>query len=688
MTGMHRKLGTLLVLSALVAPAALAQDIQGTFEEGVSLLKRGEDDQALAAFKTVLAADPSHAQAYELFKNTEHDIWMEILTKQGDFELVGKRLMGLASMGRAEHRDDPEAIRALVAQLSTDDPVSRRTAIRELAAEHGEYAVPHMVAGLGDQSNEDRRVSAMQALSEMNTRVVPPLIAALDSEDAFTRRNVALTLGYIGDPRARGPLGAAAESDPDEGVRKAAGTALERIGGATTGLADLLTVGHAYHMRRDDFLAPYQYSDVVWHFADGQLHSTAVRRELYADEIAKQAFRRAMLLAPKSLEAKSGLARAQASQVAILEALRAVGEEDGEFAATVEAEALKVHLAGAVAVDAALVASVNENDNATAGALVDAVAHLAGAPTAGLNAALASDDGALRAKAAIATGQMCLGGRAEASGKLAADLGAIAGRAIVRIAFVVDADSARAEALSQALTDDGMLVTVADSGVHAIALLRQVAGVDAVIVADVLPDLTTAHVLSELKSDPRTREAAVMVLSDNVAGATEIYGDSVSGVISGAADAAAVGEALSGALGAERARADALSHQAAKLLAGLASAGQDISPALEDLSSVLGSRPDTVAIPAAHAIGIAGGPSHTGALMSVVSDTEASVEVRTACARAVGSIFSRGGGSSDAAAALADVMNSDAPLALRSAAASALGSLDLTAEDRAALLGS
>ena len=123
MTGFHRKLGTLLVLSALVAPAALAQDIQSTFEDGVALLKRGEDDQALAAFKKVLAADPSHAQAYELFKNTEHDIWMEILTKEGDFELVAKRLMGLASMGRSEHRDDPDAIRALIANLSTDDPI-------------------------------------------------------------------------------------------------------------------------------------------------------------------------------------------------------------------------------------------------------------------------------------------------------------------------------------------------------------------------------------------------------------------------------------------------------------------------------------------------------------------------------------------------------------------------------------
>jgi len=42
--------------------------------------------------------------------------------------------------------------------------------------------------------------------------------------------------------------------------------------------------------------------------------------------------------------------------------------------------------------------------------------------------------------------------------------------------------------------------------------MRQIAGVDVVIVADVLPDLTTSHVFSELKGDARTRDAATLVL--------------------------------------------------------------------------------------------------------------------------------------------------------------------------------
>ena len=124
MTGTSRKLGALALLFALATPGALAQDIQSMFDEGVDLLSRGKDDEALQAFQRVLAADPSHEQAYELFKSTEHDVWLEILTRQGEFELVAKRLMGLARMGRVEKRNDADAIRVLVSQLGTEDLIA------------------------------------------------------------------------------------------------------------------------------------------------------------------------------------------------------------------------------------------------------------------------------------------------------------------------------------------------------------------------------------------------------------------------------------------------------------------------------------------------------------------------------------------------------------------------------------
>ena len=685
MTGPIRKLGTLAVLFALAAPAAHAQDIQAMFDEGVDLLRRGRDDEALQAFQRVLAADPSHEQAYELFKTTEHEIWIEILTKQGDFELVGKRLMGLARMGRMEKRNDEEAIRALVGQLGTEDPIARRTAIRTLAAEHGEYAVPFLVGALADQANEDWRVSVMQALTEMNTDVVLPLLATLHSQDAFLRRNVALVLGYIKDPRSAGFLGFLAAMDTDGGVQEAARQGLERMGAEGSALQALLQLGEDYHMQRDNVLADFQYSDVVWSWDGTVLVPTPVQRALYPDEMAKIAFRHALVADRGSLAARAGLARAYASQMAIAGALAAAGAADEETVAAVYDSALPMMVSGADAVEAALVASVQQADFATAGVLTHVVGHMSEAPTDGLRAALRSGDAALASEAAIATGRMCLAGKARADFELVAALAAVAGRTSVRIAVVIDADAGRAASMADALANEGVSVTTLGSGAEGLGLLRRVAGVDAVIVADRLPDLTTHQVIDEVSTGTRTASAPILVVSDDTEAAGELFGDMASAIIA-AGDAAAVIEAMSESLNSDRAQADRLAAQAAHILAGLAAAGQDISGITDALANALAGRPDNVTIPAAKALGIAGRADHSGALLALLGDSARSDEARAAAGFAAAAVFQRGAMSAEAVEFLMGVIHSDASLAVRKSAYAALGSLDLTPAQRAELL--
>ena len=68
MTGLSRNLGLLVAFTVLstAAVANTALDIDQDFNDGVELLRRGNDAAALSKFTTVLAADPSHEQAYEL----------------------------------------------------------------------------------------------------------------------------------------------------------------------------------------------------------------------------------------------------------------------------------------------------------------------------------------------------------------------------------------------------------------------------------------------------------------------------------------------------------------------------------------------------------------------------------------------------------------------------------------------
>ena len=66
----------------------------------MDLLKRGQSEEALKVFQQVLAMDPSHESAYELWQTVDHDIWLKMLVMSGEYEQVAKRFMGLASQGR------------------------------------------------------------------------------------------------------------------------------------------------------------------------------------------------------------------------------------------------------------------------------------------------------------------------------------------------------------------------------------------------------------------------------------------------------------------------------------------------------------------------------------------------------------------------------------------------------------
>ena len=104
MTRLRTNLGLVLALAA-ATPCAWAQG-SDSFKEGVDLMARGRQDEALVAFQTVLAAEPSAEEAYEIWKSTDDArIWLDMLTMGGEFELVAKRIMDLARQGRIEKRN-------------------------------------------------------------------------------------------------------------------------------------------------------------------------------------------------------------------------------------------------------------------------------------------------------------------------------------------------------------------------------------------------------------------------------------------------------------------------------------------------------------------------------------------------------------------------------------------------------
>jgi HEAT repeat protein len=688
MTGLRRNLGLFVACAALCtsATATPAYDIDQDFQRGVELLRLGKDAEALQKFSAVLAADPTHEDAYELWKTTDHQIWLDLLVKGGQYELVAKRLMGLAELSLEERQDDKDAIRELLDGIESDDVLVRRRALRQLSAKHGEYAVQYMLHGLGDPNNDDKRVKYLHALTEMSTDVVLPLIAALRTEDEFLRRNIALTLGHIGDPRAAAALTRTADKDGDPGVQQAARAGAKKCGSTGDAHALFLALGEDYHARRASVLRAMDYSAVVWSYQDG-LVATPCSRSVYPDELSKNAYHDAMNADPESLAARAGIARAYISQGAIVSALAAQNADVSSLAEQLAEGMLAVNTLGTDAVDLALAWCVTGKDSSTGAAACRVLGRMATGSTRGLQAALTSGDGALRSEAAVALGQVSHREGVALSQATIAALGEAVGREVLRIGVVIDSDEARGEAVAAALTDAGMVAHHWKTGASGIALLHRVPGVDVILVADTLDDLTADQVLDEVARDDRTANVPVVMICSDTETAADTWGERCAAYITGAGDTAAVEETMADTFNEDRTRANDVAARAAGTIRSLAQAGRDLADSVDGVSAALVGRPDEVTIPAIGALAVLGGADQLAALTDVIADSERSDAVRIAAAGALGDIATRTKlkPAGDALTSLADVLSSDASIEVRQATAMGLGRANLDAKQRAAL---
>ncbi len=673
------------VAALACAPTLISaqSDLRETFDRGIELLRDGDREGALAQFQRVLAEDPGHEAAYQLWKETDHRAWLDLLTERGEFELIGKRLMDLARLGREDKSDDSAEISALVQEVFGGDVVARRRAVIALGSRHGEFAVPRFLGALADESSGDKRVLAIHALTEMGPTVVLPLVQALRSDDAFLRTQVAFTLGHIGDRRSAPVLAWHAGGDPNSGVASACADAIARMGASSDALAGFLALGDAYRSGDPSALAPGLRSRVVWSW-DGKLKKRAVPSGLYADELAKGAYYDALAIDPSSVPALAGIAAASASQIGVLEARARGGADVSDLLDQARAGLLAVSAAGTEAVDSALQHALDLGDQVGAAALARVLGDIAGGPTRGLERAREAG-GAVRAEAALALAHTALRGGGGAGAPVIDALATAASREIFRVAGIIDADVQRTSVVRGELEGRGVLVRSWDKGAVALASMRRAPGFDVLIVGESLPDLTVHQVIGEIQGDDRISKTPLLMSATDGDTADELYGNRVAGIIT-TSDLSALDAALSGELTGERAAAAELAARAAHALARLSALRVDLIPVQGLLIGAL-DREDRIAMPIAHALGRAGDQNAVTGLVGIVADDARSTEVRVAAADALAGIFTRQPGSGLAVAdTLAGVATGDGEHAVRFAATRALGQLDLDPSWRAGLM--
>lgn len=666
---------------------AALQDVQAEFDAAIDLWERGRKEESLDKMRAILAGDPEPTAVYEAYLSADRDVITSFMAEGDEYTAVARRFLERASSGRDAIEKDEGSIKELSSSyMQNEDPVERLQLISEIRQRHGEYGAPPFVNVLANQDEPEKVTRATLALRGLREDAVLPLIAALDSDDAFQRRNAALTLGYIGDPRAAAHLAAIATTDENETARAAAADAAMRVGATGDPLPMLLQLGDDFHHRRSRVTYGRSGGEVVWTMNGRSLDSLAVPSSIHNDELAKDAYYRALEIAPDSIDAKAGIARANVDIQAKLDLLESAGQDVSGLVDASNRAMLAVYSAGPDALDRALQMSVESGDAATGPRIARVLGDLASEPTPGLEAALAAGGASMAGEAAVALAKIAVRAQSAAGSEVVNELSRAAGRRVMKVVVVIDGDAQRASTIMDALEGENVLGQHAGSGAQGIVMVGQLPGIDAILVGDDLDDITTDAVISKIRENPAFEETPIYLLTakDELASA---YGDRIQGSFAGADGIGALQDVFDAELDDNRARADELSGAAADALAALARSGRtDVSSGVSGLMQAIDGRRDGVAIPALRALGQVGGQDAVEGILAVLTGDEASEGVRVAAADALGAMGSRMSLPAETASAVRDVLAGDAPLVVRSAAARALGRMNVDTEIRRSVL--
>jgi hypothetical protein len=385
------------------------------------------------------------------------------------------------------------------------------------------------------------------------------------------------------------------------------------------------------------------------------------------------------------------LAQANLGQANLIESSLAKGDESLRPLEPVAAELKIAAMAtGLDALRAALDTGVREGLPAVASGAIQVLGSVENTDTIGqssLLAALNSSDKRIKYAAAEALVRASGGARVPQQEQVVAVLADAVAEESVRTIQVIAPSLDSASAVQAASSVRSLAIEASADAVKGTRSLLVNPNVDVVVISEILPDRLPEDVIGIIKKDSRLASARIVIIAKDVDAAKARFGEGVGVVqapLTGETLVAAVNTALEGVASPANERAEAYATKASNALLSIAEQKSSIAGALANLTKQL-NRGDAVAVPAARALGLAGGAAELTGLVPVVSGS-GSVELRTASATAIGNILARlESCPDDVAAALTAVLGSDADVALRTAAAVALGKGNVAPAKRAEL---
>ena len=227
----RKTITVILAITVFAVSSGFGQSLEDNWNDFLHYTKIGRFDLAKGYAQAVLDSNPDPVQLLSLSEANPkgYAILLRVVDVAPDAELVDVSRKVLDLIEQGKFIRRSEP-KIIIAEIKRLSTTDRGwlTAVKRLR-NAGEYSIPFMIDAITDNSRKDEWKDIKRALPEIGRDAIRPLVAALQSDDTALKAEIIKALGGISYPQALGYLKYVMEKDASTELRALAADTIKRI---------------------------------------------------------------------------------------------------------------------------------------------------------------------------------------------------------------------------------------------------------------------------------------------------------------------------------------------------------------------------------------------------------------------------------------------------------------------------
>ena len=227
----RKTITAVLAVTVFAVSSGFGQSLEDNWNDFLHYTKIGRFDLAKGYAQAVLDSNPDPVQLLSFSEANPkgYAILLRVVDVAPDAELVDVSRKVLNLIEQGKFIRRSEP-KIIIAEIKRLSTTDRGwlTAVKRLR-NAGEYSIPFMIDAITDNSRKDEWKDIKRALPEIGRDAIRPLTAALQSDDTALKAEIIKALGGISYPQALGYLKYVMEKDASAQLRALAAESIKRI---------------------------------------------------------------------------------------------------------------------------------------------------------------------------------------------------------------------------------------------------------------------------------------------------------------------------------------------------------------------------------------------------------------------------------------------------------------------------